>query len=129
MSDSVFVSGTKVTANPTAFGITVMSDDSDITNDCSIEIVNGQKMLTVPLGVVGRYTPFASIQIWMSTLTKVAMGVELKQHFTETAGELIQQDKDTRYLARPSLEEQLAKATRRKKKKPSSLIDRLVKRI
>ena len=123
MNDSVFVSGTKVSASPAAFGVTVMNAESNITNDCSIEIVNGQIMLTVPISAVGR------MLIRVSMPTEAVLGVEAAKCFTEAASELIQQDKDTRYIAKPSLEEQLAKVTRKKKKKPSTLMNGLIKRI
>ena len=129
MSDSVFVSGTKVSATPAAFGITVMNGESNITNDCSIEVVNGQRMLTVPISAVGHYTPYGRMLIQMSMTTEAVLGVEAVKCFGEAAGELIQHDKDTRYLARPSLEELLSRATRKKKKKSSGLMNNLVKRI
>lgn len=123
MRDTVFVSGTKVSASPAAFGVTVMNAESNITNDCSIEIVNSQIMLTVPISAVGR------MLIRVSMPTEAVLGVEAVKCFTEAASELIQHDKDTRYLARPSLEELLSRATRKKKKKTSGLMNNLVKRI
>lgn len=129
MNDSVFVSGTKVSASPAAFGVTVMNAESNITNDYSIEIVNGQRMLTVPISALGRYTPYGRMLIRMSMSIEAVLGAEAVKCFTEAASELIQQDKDTRYIAKPSLEEQLAKVTRKKKKKPSTLMNGLIKRI
>ena len=58
------------------------------------------------------------------------LGIELKQHIDQSVGELMQRHAGSKHLSvKKDEQDQLLRATRKKKKKPSTLMNGLIKRI